>query len=78
MTLWNSPDSNKKKTDNKEKATMSQRFLTACLLILGGVIALYVAIELLSHFWGWIVLSAAVILVGWIAFKVIQARRDRW
>jgi len=75
---WFSTDNNDNKNDDKEKQTMSHRFLTACLLLLGGVIALWIAIELLARFWGWLLLAAGIILAGWIAFKLIHARRNRW
>lgn len=67
-----------KHPDSKEKPTMSQRFFTACLLILAGIVALWIALELLAKFWVWIVLLGLIVLAGWIVFRVLQARRDRW
>ena len=43
--------------------SVAQRFFRACLLILGGTIALWVALELLAQFWGWILLMSVVVLV---------------
>ena len=43
--------------------TIVQRFFRACLLILGGMIALWLALELLAQFWGWILLILVVVLV---------------
>ncbi len=40
-----------------------QRFFRACLLILGGVLALWLALELLAQFWGWILLIGVIVLV---------------
>lgn len=77
MPSWFDNDDTRKKPE-KEKEPMSRRFLSACLLILGGVIALGIAIELLAHFWGSLLLAAGIATAGWIAFKVIQSRRDRW
>lgn len=65
--------------DNKEeKPTMSKRFFTACLLILAGIIALWIALELLARFWVWILVIGLLVLAGWVTYKVLQARRDRW
>ncbi|HTL42085.1 MAG TPA: hypothetical protein VL294_11490 [Pseudolysinimonas sp.] len=57
---------------------MSQSFLRACLLILAGVVALWIALELLARFWMWIALIGALILGGYIAYRVIKARKDQW
>lgn len=75
---WFSDDNDKKKNDEKEKETVSQKFFNACLLILGGVIVLAIAIQLLAQIWVWIALAAFLIGAGWIAFRVRQARRNRW
>lgn len=42
---------------------ITSRFFRACLLILGGVVALWIALELLAQFWGWILLISAIVLV---------------
>lgn len=68
----------KKNDDKKEPVSMSQRFFLACLLLLAGVIALWIALELLARFWVWLALIGVLVLAGWIVFKVIQARRNRW
>lgn len=47
--------------------TIVQRFFRACLLVLGGIAALWLALTLLSQFWGWIVLIASIALVLWSA-----------
>lgn len=43
--------------------TIMQRFFRACLLILGSIVCLWVALELLAQFWGWILLAAAIVLM---------------
>ncbi|MBT9605912.1 hypothetical protein [Microbacterium sp.] len=76
---WFEPDRNAHgKKDEKEKETMTQRFFTACLLILGGVIVLVIALEFVSQIWGWLVLAAVITLAIWVAVRAIGARRDRW
>jgi uncharacterized membrane protein YdbT with pleckstrin-like domain len=42
--------------------TIVQRFFRACLLILGGIVALWIALELLAQFWGWILLICVIAL----------------
>ncbi|MGE3795592.1 MAG: hypothetical protein AB7I38_16940 [Dehalococcoidia bacterium] len=65
--------------DKKEdKPTMSQSFFRACLLILAGIVAIWIALELLARFWFWIVLIAVLLLAGYVAYRVIKARQDRW
>lgn len=65
--------------DKKEdKPTMSQSFFRACLLILGGIVAISIALELLARFWFWIVLIAVLLLAGYVTYRVIKARQDRW
>lgn len=75
---WLIPGEGKKKGDEKEKDTMSQRFFTACVLILGGAIALTIAIEFLAQIWGWLALGAVVAIVIWILVRVAKSRQDRW
>ncbi|WP_448810389.1 hypothetical protein [Agromyces bauzanensis] len=41
----------------------TQRFFRACLLILGGIVALWLALELLAQFWGWLLVIASIALV---------------
>lgn len=43
--------------------TVTTRFFRACLLILGGVVAIWLALELLAQFWGWILLISVIVLV---------------
>jgi heme/copper-type cytochrome/quinol oxidase subunit 4 len=66
------------KNDKKEPSTMGQKLLGFCLAVLLSVILLYLAVELLARFWGWLVLVAAVVLVLWITIVIYRWRRDRW
>ena len=54
---------------------VTSRFFRACLLILGGIVALWLALELLAQFWGWVLLVAAIALVWWCA---VAAYRYWW
>ena len=54
------------------------RFFRACILILGGVICLWLALQLLAQFWGWILLISVIVLVlcaGVIAYRYWWGRR---
>lgn len=53
----------------------TRRFFRACLLVLGGVLALWLALELLAQFWGWLLLATAIALVLWCA---VAAYRYWW
>ena len=66
------------KNDNKEPITMAQRFLTFCLAVLAGVVLLYLAVQLLTQFWGWLMLLAAVAIIVYMGIRVAMRRRDRW
>lgn len=57
--------------------SMPQRFFRACLLFLAGVVALWLALELLAQFWGWLLLLAAVAVVVYGAVFGYQYWRDR-
>jgi uncharacterized membrane protein YdbT with pleckstrin-like domain len=66
-----------KKHDDEKPETIMQRFLRGCLLALAGVIALWLALQLLAQFWGWLLLAATL---GGLVYGVIwfvRWRRDR-
>lgn len=55
-----------------------QRFFRACLLILGGILALWLALELLATFWGWILLIRVIVLIlcaAVVAYRYWWGRR---
>lgn len=58
--------------------TWAQRFFHFCLLTLVGVVLLWLALQLLAQFWGWIVLIAAIVAVAWITIAVMRFRCNRW
>ena len=57
---------------------LAQRFFDLSLLLLGGVIALWVALQFLAQFWGWLVLIAVLVAAIWALAQVLRARRNRW
>ena len=57
--------------------TVAQRFFMFCLLILGGVIALTLAVDFLAKIWGWLLLLGLVMIAIWVTVVVVRARRDR-
>lgn len=54
---------------------ITSRFFRACLLILGGIVALWLALELLAQFWGWVLLAVGIVLMLWCA---VAAYRYWW
>ena len=48
------------------------RFFRGCLLLLGGIVALWFALELLAQFWGWILLTVGIALMLWCAVAVYR------
>lgn len=57
--------------------TLAQRFFRTCLFILGGILALWLALELLAQLWGWLLLAAGVAAFIWAVVWFIRWRRDR-
>ena len=57
---------------------LAGRFFDLCLLLLGGVIALWVALQFLAQFWGWIVLIVVLVAAIWALVAIMRARRNRW
>ncbi len=53
--------------------SITARFFRACLLVLGGVLALWLALELLARFWGWLLLAAGIALVLCAAVAVYRS-----
>lgn len=64
--------------DDKPKALMTRLF-HSCLLLLGAVIALWLAVSLLERFWGWLVLAAVIaLLVACIIYGLRWWRDRHW
>lgn len=61
---------------DQSPSPLSQHFFRACLLILGGVVALWVALDLLARFWGWIALIMIVVLILRVGISFYRWRRD--
>lgn len=63
-------------SDDK-RSSLAMRLFSACFLLLLSVVALWVALELLARFWGWLLLF--VVVIGVIATIVwyLRWRRDR-
>lgn len=61
-----------------KKSPVVERVWHGSLLILGSVVALSLAIQLLTGIWGWLVLAAgAALLIAAIRFW-LHSRRDGW
>jgi putative effector of murein hydrolase LrgA (UPF0299 family) len=58
--------------------TLGQRFFMFCLLMLGGIIALTLALDFFARIWGWLLLIGLLVCAVWVAIVVLRARRSRW
>lgn len=59
--------------------SLVQRLLSACLMLLGCVVALWLALELLAQIWGWLLLVGAVVaLVAAVVIGYRVWRERRW
>lgn len=67
----------KKKPNDKEPEALMRKFFRSCLLALAGVFVLWMALQLLAQFWGWLVLIAALLAFVWGIVWVVRWRRDR-
>ena len=52
--------------------SLAQRVFHACLLVFGAVVALWLAVELLAQFWGWLLLLATTVLGLWLAVALYR------
>ena len=58
--------------------SMAQRFAQFCVLILVGVIAIWIAFDILSRVWGWLLLVAVLLALGYVGFVLFRRWRNRW
>lgn len=63
---------------SNEPTAWGRRFLGFCVAVLVGIVLLWLAIQLLSQFWGWLALFAVLAAAVYVAYRVIRWRRDRW
>lgn len=63
---------------SNEPTAWGRRFLGFCGAVLVGVVLLWLAIQLLSQFWGWLTLFAVLAAAVYVVYRVIRWRRDRW
>jgi hypothetical protein len=62
-------------SSDKDPVTMGRCF---CISLFLGIAVLWLAVRLLSQFWGWLVVLAVVGAAGWVTVLVIRRRRNRW
>jgi len=55
-----------------------ERIFRACLLVLGAVIALNLAVVFLRPILPWLIGGFVLIAVGWLVVAVVRWRRSRW
>ena len=67
----------KKKGETAMKNPVQSLF-SACLMLLGSVIVLGLALELLAHIWPWLLGSALIALAIWVAVQWAIAKNRKW
>jgi len=50
----------------------------ACLLVLGAMVALSLAMDILRCYWPWLAGVAGVVLGIWAVVWLVRSRRNRW
>ena len=63
---------------SNEPTTLAKRFVAFCLSVLVGIVLLYLAVQLLAQFWGWLLLIAGIFGAAWITVRIVQSRRNQW
>jgi len=63
---------------SNEPTSIAKRFLGFCLSILAGVVLLYLAVQLLAQFWGWLLLIGLIGAVIYAGVVIVRWRRSRW
>lgn len=64
--------------DNPEPVSMAKRFVLGCLYVFIGIALLKLALDLLAHFWFWLVLIGFLAATAAIMRYAIRSRRQRW
>jgi hypothetical protein len=64
-------------TDEPKRGPVD-RFFHACLLVVGGALALDIAIQLLAEIWVWLVIVGLIALAGFIGIEIWRHKRNRW
>ncbi len=64
--------------DNPEPVSMTKRFVLGCLYVFIGIGLLKLALDLLAHFWFWLVLIGLLAATVAIVTYVVRSRRQRW
>ena len=60
------------------RTPLANRFVGFCFLLLVGVLALWLALELLARIWGWLVLAAVVVTAGFVGYHIFRRRFGGW
>lgn len=63
---------------SNEPTSLARRFLGLCVAVLAGIVLLYFAVQLLSQFWGWLLLLGLIAGTVYLTVVVVRWRRNRW
>jgi len=75
-----SQSKNRKNDDKEQQVSQNpiEWLFHAALLVLGTVVALTFALQLLAAIWPWLVGIGLLVGGGWVAGAVARARRRDW
>jgi hypothetical protein len=62
----------------REHTSPARAFWHGCLLILGGCLALWVTVRILTEIWPWLVVAAALTAIIVTIILILRWRRQRW
>lgn len=54
------------------------KFLSLCLSMLVGTIALYLVVSLLKAIWVWLAVVAGIAALAWFGIVVYRATKNHW
>jgi Flp pilus assembly protein TadB len=63
---------------NGGDSNLARAFFRGCVFVLLGVVALSVALALLSRIWLWLLLVAFITCALVVVARLLRWRRDRW
>ena len=63
---------------SKHRSSPLVRVWYCALLVLGILVALQLALQVLAQIWGWLLLIGLLVLAVGILMRILRVRRNRW
>jgi heme/copper-type cytochrome/quinol oxidase subunit 4 len=58
--------------------SIASRFVSFCVLVLIGILAIWIALDVLSRIWGWVVLIVVIVVLAYVGILLFRRWRNRW